>query len=133
MALLKKSRAAQKAAKRMVTKLKVGDPVIVISGGNKRKGRILKGETGKILRVLPKKDRVVVEGVNQIKRHKRATSATDSSGIIEKEGSVHVSNVMYYREEIKRPVRIITKRLDDGKKVRGFRHPETKKFEQIDV
>ncbi|MCB0359596.1 MAG: hypothetical protein KDD44_08160, partial [Bdellovibrionales bacterium] len=51
--------------------------------------------------------------------------------IIEKEGSVHLSNVMYYSEDLKRPVRLSSKRLDDGTKVRGFVHPESKTFEQI--
>ena len=53
--------------------------------------------------------------------------------ILEKEGSIHISNVMYYREELKRPVRIKIKMLDDGRKVRGFVNPQTKAFEQIDV
>lgn len=122
-----------KAGRRMVTRLRVGDPVMVITGGNQKKGRALKSQTGKILRFLPKRDRVVVEGLNMIKRHKRAMTSTDTAGIIEKEGSVHISNVMYYSEELKRPVRIRMKYLDDGRKVRGYFHPETKDFEQIDV
>jgi large subunit ribosomal protein L24 len=126
----KKDAASPKA---MVTSLRTGDPVIVLVGGNKKKGKIVKGQTGKILRLLPKRNRVVVEGVNYIKRHKRATSPNEPSGIIQKEGSVHISNVMYYVEELKRPVRIKFKKLDDGRKVRGYLHPESKKFEQIDV
>lgn len=120
-------------SKRLTTKLKVGDPVMVIAGGNTIKGKQLKGETGKILKFLPKRDRVIVEGVNTIKRHKRARMMNDTSGIIEKEGSVNISNVMFYHEELKRPVRLKSKTLDDGRKVRGFIHPETKSFEQIDV
>ena len=115
-----------------VTCLKAGDPVMVITGGNK-KHKSLKGQVGKILKVIGRRSRVVVEGVNIIKRHKRAASAKDTSGIIEKEGSVHVSNVMYYSELLKKPVRLRVKHLEDGKKVRGYTHPETKKFEQIDV
>jgi large subunit ribosomal protein L24 len=114
------------------TKLRVGDPVMVISGGNEKKGKS-KGQTGKILRFSPKKQRAFVEGVNIIKRHKRAMRSDESSGIISKEGSVHISNLMYYRDDIARPVRIKMKNLEDGRKVRGFLHPETKKFEQIDV
>lgn len=128
----KKEEIAVKAGKRMVTKLHVGDPVMVITGGNKT-GKVLKGQTGKILRLLPKRNRVVIEGVNMIKRHKRATTSRDSSGIIEKEGSVHISNVMYYSEEHKRPVRIKTKNLESGRKVRGYINPQTKEFEQIDA
>ena len=114
-----------------VTQLRVGDTVMVISGGNEKKGRILKGKTGKILRILPKRNRVIVEGLNMIKRHKRAASATDSAGIIAKEGSVHISNVMYYSEELKRPVRLTTEKRKDGRKVRGFKHPKSGTFEQI--
>ena len=112
---------------------KVGDLVMVIAGGNEKKGRLLKGKTGKILRILPKRDRVIVEGLNMIKRHRRALSPTDSAGIIEKEGSVAISKVMFYSEELKRPFRLTTKRLEDGRKVRGFKHPKTGKFEQIDM
>lgn len=115
------------------TDLKVGDTVMVIAGGNKRSGKTLKSQTGKILRILSKRNRVIVEGVNMIKRHKKAMTSQDSAGIIEKEGSVHISNVMYYSEELQRPVRIKSKTLDDGRKVRGFVHPESKEFEQIDV
>lgn len=116
------------------TKLKVGDPVMLISGGNSlnpNKGG--KGKVGKILRLLPKKGRVVVEGVNMIKRHQKANAMNEASGIIDKEGSVSISNVMFYQEDLKRPVRLTYQRLDDGRKVRGFLHPETNKFEQIDV
>ena len=113
-----------------VTALKSGDTVMVIAGGNGEK-KALKGKVGKILRFIARKQRVVVEGVKMVKRHKRATSAKDVAGIIEKEGSVHISNVMYYSEALKRPVRLRSKELEDGRKVRGYTHPETKKFEQI--
>ncbi|MFN8390900.1 MAG: 50S ribosomal protein L24 [Bdellovibrionota bacterium] len=117
----------------MTTSLKKGDPVIVLVGGNKKKGKVVAGQTGKILKLLPKRNRVIVEGVNFIKRHKRAMSPNESAGIIQKEGSVHISNVMYYVESLKRPVRIKFKKLDDGRKVRGYLHPKSQKFEQIDV
>jgi len=122
-----------KAGRRVLTKLRVGDPVMVLVGGNKKKGKLLKSQTGKIRRILSKRSRVVVEGLNMITRHKRAMSATDSGGRIEREGSVHISNLMYYSETLKRPVRIKMKELDDGRKVRGYVNPETKQFEQIDV
>src|SRR5690606_878568 len=115
----------------IATKLKVGDTVMVISGGNKNKGKLLKSQTGKILRFLPKRDRAVVEGLNIIKRHKRAISMNEQSGIIEKPGAIHISNLMYYGEEFKRPVRLTVRELENGKKVRGFINPETKKFEQV--
>lgn len=119
--------------KTVVTSLKRGDMVMVIAGGNKKRGRVLQGQVGKILRFLPKKERVVVEGVNIIKRHKRAMTSADTAGIIQKEGSVPLSNVMFYSEELKRPVRLKTKTLDDGRKVRGFVDPKTKAFQQIDA
>ncbi len=137
MSLRKKQKAKAREKKLLAdtlkTKLKTGDPVMVIAGGCEKKGRVLKGATGKVLKMIPGKNRVIVEGVNIVKRHKRATSNQDSAGIIEKEASVHVSNVMYYVEKIKKPVRIAHKTLDDGRKVRGFVNPENKSFEQIDV
>jgi len=114
------------------TQLKVGDSVMVLAGGNSISGKKVSGEVGKILKLLPKRHRVVVEGVNLIKRHKRAQTASESAGIITKEGSVHISNVQYFSEEFKRPFRLATKVLDDGRKVRGFKNPETKQFEQIE-
>lgn len=118
---------------RLHTDLRQGDQVMVIAGGNKKKGKVLKGQVGKILRILPKSDRLVVEGVNYIKRHKRAMTSNDTAGIIQKEGSVHISNVMFYSQELNRPVRIKFKTLEDGRKVRGYINPKTRAFEQIDV
>ena len=115
------------------TNLRKGDPVLVLVGGNRKKQKVVKGQTGKILRFIPKRSRVVVEGINIIKRHKRATNPNESAGIIQKEGSVHISNVMYYAEELKRPVRLKSQTLKDGRKVRGFINPKSKKFEQIGV
>ncbi len=119
--------------KKFVTALKKGDPVMVLVGGNRKKQKAVAGQTGKILRFIPKRGRVVVEGVNFIKRHKRKTSPTDVGGVIQKEGSVHISNVMYYVADLKRPVRLHTKSMENGRKVRGYMHPESKAFEQIDV
>lgn len=118
--------------KSFTTKLKAGDPVMVITGGNK-KSTPLKGQTGKLLTISAKTGRVKVEGLKIIKKHKRAMRSDESSGVISKEGWIDISNVMYYRDDIKRPVRVKYKNLDDGRKVRGFINPETKKFEQIDV
>ena len=129
------SRNAKKIEERIQafeTKLKSGDTVMVIAGGNK-KTTPLKGQTGKLLTISPKNGRAKVEGLKIIKRHKRAVRSDDTSGIISKEGWIHISNLMYYRDDIKRPVRIKYKKLDDGRKVRGFLNPETKKFEQIDT
>jgi large subunit ribosomal protein L24 len=129
----KTSRKAAGDRHAFVTKLRKGDPVMVISGGNSAKGKALAGKTGKILRFLAKRERVVVEGVKIIKRHKRAQSANDSAGILEKEGSVHISNVLYYHEDSKRAVRLCSKVTPEGRKVRGFIDPRTKQFVQIDA
>ena len=114
------------------TALKVGDPVYVTTGGNKKAKKQVAGLVGKILRFVPKKHRVVVEGVNFIKRHKKARTATEQGGIITKEGTIHISNVMYYSEKLKRPVRLKSKTMEDGRKVRVYTNPETKKLENVD-
>lgn len=112
--------------------LKKGDMVMVIAGGNKSK-RPNKGKVGKILRFVGKKrDRVVVEGVNVMIRHQRATGPNKPSGKISKEMSIHISNVMFYVEKAKKPVRLKSNRLADGTKVRGYTDPKTKEFVQID-
>ena len=85
-----------------------GDLVIVIAGANK-------GKKGKVLRVVG--DRVVVEKVAMIKRHTRATQATPNGGIVEKEGSIHISNVALFDDSTGRGTR--TKNVvEDGKKLR---------------
>ena len=129
----RRKKSKQDASKDFVTSLRKGDVVMVIAGGNKEAGKVMKGQTGSILRLLPKRNRVVVEGVNIIKKHKKARTSTDSAGIIQKEGPIHISNVMYYSADLKRPVRIKFKRLEDGRKVRGFLNPKTSNFEQIDI
>jgi large subunit ribosomal protein L24 len=90
--------------------VKKGDTVSVIAGKDKSK-------TGKIIRILPKKDGVLVEGLNIVKRHTRARG-TEPGGIVEKESPLHVSNVMLYCEKCKKPVRSKMNVLEDGKKVR---------------
>jgi large subunit ribosomal protein L24 len=71
----------------MAAKIKKGDLVMVISGNHR-------GETGKVLRVDPKKDRVLVEGVNLVYRHLRPTRRNPQGGRIRKEAPLHVSNVL---------------------------------------
>jgi len=75
-----------------------------------------KGKTGKVLAVFPKTQRVLVEGINFIKKHQRQTSANAPSGIIEKEAAIHVSNVALIQDG--KPVKVGYKFLDDGRKVR---------------
>ncbi|MEI6152588.1 MAG: 50S ribosomal protein L24 [Deltaproteobacteria bacterium] len=76
-----------------------------------------KGKTGKVLRIHKKKDRLVVEKVNMVKRHVKPSQKT-KGGIMEKEGLIHVSNVMIYCEKCSKPVRVGNKLLEDGKKIR---------------
>lgn len=91
-------------------KLKKGDTVKVISGKEK-------GKTGKIQTVLVDKGRVIVEKVNLIKKHQKP-DGKGKGGIIEKEGSIHISNVMYLCSKCGVGVRVKYKMLEDGKKVR---------------
>lgn len=121
-----------KKTEKFVTSLKVGDPVMVLTGGNPKRGRDLKGKVGKIKAFLPKSNRVLIDGLNFVVRHQRARSMNEPAGKIRKEGSVDISNVMYYVEAIKRPVRLASTTLESGKKARAYRDPETKKLIAID-
>ncbi|MBV8090916.1 MAG: 50S ribosomal protein L24 [Alphaproteobacteria bacterium] len=94
-------------------KLKKGDSVVVISGRDK-------GKTGEVLRVLPAESRVVVQGVNLAKRHTRPRMG-EPGGIIEKELSIHISNVAHIDPQSRRPTRVGFRYLDGGRKVRFAR------------
>ena len=89
--------------------IKKGMTVRVMSGINR-------GEEGKVLHVFPKKERVIVEGVNFIKRHTRPSQENPQGGIVEREGTLHVSNVMVVHDG--RTTRIGYKKLESGLKVR---------------
>lgn len=91
--------------------VRVNDKVEVIAG--KDKGRV-----GKVLRVERDRNRVVVERINMIKKHQKATDASQPGQIIEREASIHVSNVMLVCPECAETVRIGKQILDDGTKVR---------------
>jgi len=93
------------------TRIKKNDIVQVISGKQK-------GEKGKVLKVDREKGRIFVEKVNLIKRHLRPTAAHRQGGIIEKEGPVHISNVMLLCPKCKFPTKVGTRLLEDGTKVR---------------
>ncbi|HEY4711343.1 MAG TPA: 50S ribosomal protein L24 [Dehalococcoidia bacterium] len=92
-------------------KIRKNDAVIVIAGKDR-------GKRGKVRLVLPGKDRVIVEGLNMIKRHSRARKAARQAGIIELEAPIHVSNVMLVCEKCGAPTRVSFRFLADGKKVR---------------
>jgi large subunit ribosomal protein L24 len=87
------------------------DHVIVISGN-------YKGKKGKVLKVFPKDNRVIVEGVNFIKRHTRPTQKNQQGGIIEKEAPIRASNVMVICPKCDTPTRLGRKTLENKKHVR---------------
>ncbi len=91
-------------------KLKKGDKVIVVAGKNK-------GSTGEIIKVLPNKSRAIVRGINIVKKHTKPTQ-NSAGGIVEKEGSIHISNIAYFDEKENKPSRIGFRILEDGRKVR---------------
>ncbi|WP_026693332.1 50S ribosomal protein L24 [Peribacillus kribbensis] len=90
--------------------VKKGDKVVVISGKDK-------GKQGVILEAYPKKDRVLVEGVNIVKKHSKPSQANPQGGINNQEAAIHVSNVMLLDPKTGTPTRVGTKEVD-GKKVR---------------
>ncbi len=93
------------------TNVKKGDIVEVIAGREK-------GKRGKVLRVLREENRVVVEKLSMIKRHMRPSKANQQGGIIEREGKIHISNVMPVDPKSNKPSRVRRKRLEDGSHVR---------------
>ena len=129
--------AAKKAKKQEIKKvptvLKKGDPVMVIAGGNKTK-RPIKGQVSKIKAIVGDRgDRVILDGLNIFVRHKRASAPGEQGGKTSVEKSVHISNVMYYVESLKRPVRLVKNVSADGKRVRGYNDPKTDKFVQLEA
>jgi len=96
-----------------VTKLHVkkDDLVMIVAGKDK-------GKSGKVLRVLPEKERVVVENLNLIKRHTRPSQTNNEGGIIEKEAPIAISNVQLLCPGCSKPARTRIKALEDGNKVR---------------
>ena len=90
-------------------RIKKNDDVKVVSGN-------YSGETGRVIKVLHSKNRVIVEGVNKAKKHIRPTQDNPQGGIVEKELSIHVSNLMLIHKG--KPIKVGFKVLKDGKKVR---------------
>ncbi len=91
--------------------VKKGDTVTITAGKDK-------GKKGKILSAFPKKDRIVVEGVNMVKKHTKPTQKVMQGGIISKEAPIHVSNVMLVCSRCGKPSRMGKKVLEDGQIVR---------------
>ena len=104
------AKTAKKSTKAPKLKVKKGDKVIVLAGRDK-------GKTGEILRVMPMESRVLVQGVQMIKRHQRPTQTTPG-GINEFEAPLHASNVALIDPKTSQPTRVGYKKLDDGRKVR---------------
>ena len=94
----------------MAAKIKKGDKVVVTTGRDK-------GRTGEVLRVIPKEERAVVQGVSMVKRHQRQTQAQEA-GIVSKEGTIHLSNLAFADPRDGKPTRVGFKILEDGRKVR---------------
>jgi large subunit ribosomal protein L24 len=90
-------------------KIKKGDVVKVMTGADK-------GKTGRVIKVLRTRDRLMVEGVNLVKKHTRPTQENPQGGIVEKESTIHISNVQLFVNG--EATRVGYKTLDDGKKVR---------------
>src|SRR5579884_464785 len=108
----------------MAVRIKSGDEVIVVGGKDR-------GKKGKVLRVEPKKNRLYVEGLNMIKRHQRprqvagAQRAEQVGGVIEREGPIHISNVMLVDPKGDKPTRIGTE-VHEGKRYRVARRSGTR-------
>jgi large subunit ribosomal protein L24 len=94
----------------MAAKIKKGDRVIVLAGKDK-------GRQGQVIRVLPKDDRVVVSGINMVKRHTRPSQSDPQGGIKNKEAALHISNVAFVDPKSGGATRVGFK-IEDGKKVR---------------
>jgi large subunit ribosomal protein L24 len=97
-----------------IAHVRKGDTVIVVAGKER-------GKRGRVLRVIPEKNRVIIERINMIKKHQRPTQQARQGGIIEREGPIHLSNVMLVDPTSGKPTRIGRRELSDGKKVRVAR------------
>jgi large subunit ribosomal protein L24 len=91
--------------------VKKGDTVTIITGKDS-------GKKGKVLKVIPDANRVIVEGVNKVKRHQKPSRSLPQGGIMQKESPLHASNVMMLCNKCSKPTRGAKKTLDNGQKVR---------------
>ena len=95
-------------------KIKKDDNIMVVAGKDK-------GKKGKVRFAHPEKNRVIIEGINFIKKHSKARGAAKQAGIIDLEAPVHVSNIMLVCNKCGKPCRIGYKKLEDGRRVRVCR------------
>ena len=93
--------------------IKTGDTVIILTGNDENRGK-----TGKVLEVSPKEGKVIVEGLNMVKKHVKPRKAGDPSGIIEAESAIYASKVQVVCPKCKKPTRVGHKIYADGKKDR---------------
>ena len=93
--------------------IKTGDTVKLLTGNEKYRGK-----TGKVLAVSPKEDKVIVEGINVVKKHVKPRKAGDPSGIIETEAAIYASKVQLVCPKCGKPTRVGHKLYEDGKKDR---------------
>jgi len=93
-------------------KIKKNDTVMIIAGKER-------GKTGKVMRVLPSDNKVVVERLNLVKRHSKSRAPQGPQGIVEKEAPLHLSNVMLLCDKCNRPARVRKRQLEDGRSVRS--------------
>ena len=100
------------AEKKPKFRIRRDDEVIVLAGKDR-------GKTGKVLKVMPAESRVIVQGINVVKRHQKQTGA-QAGGIVEKEASIHISNVARIDPSSRKPTRIGF-RVEDGRKIRFAR------------
>jgi large subunit ribosomal protein L24 len=95
----------------MAARIRKGDTVEVITG-------VSKGRRGEVLRLLPKADRAVVQGVNVAKRHTKPRGVGEPGGIVEREATIHLSNLMLVDPTSEKRTKVGFRVLDNGQKVR---------------
>jgi large subunit ribosomal protein L24 len=98
----------------MAARIRKGDKVVVITGSDR-------GKQGEVLRVLPKENRAIVQGVNIAKLHKKATGMGQQGGIMEKEAAIHLSNIALIDPKTDKPTKIGFKVMENGAKIRVAR------------
>jgi len=96
------------------SRIRKNDTVMVIAGKER-------GKTGKVMRIIGEKNRIVIERLNVVKRHQKARGAQQPGGVVEKEASINLSNVMIMCERCNAPARIGARRLEDGTATRVCR------------
>jgi large subunit ribosomal protein L24 len=98
----------------MAARIRKGDQVLVTTGSDR-------GKRGEVLRVLPKENRALVQGVNLARHHVKARAMGEQSGIVEKEAAIHLSNLALLDPKTSEPTRVGFRKLENGQKVRVAR------------